>query len=257
MLKKMIVLLLALVSLGFAGYGNLLEQDFKLITKDVDQVAAPGVPGPICIFKPFVVPVVVSGDFGSQQVVAAAGRTRTGRFFCFGHNGYLSPKSIQEADTSKLMENVVKWLAQTDGQAKVAIVDNKPLTQLFKDAYYDAQDVSFDQTEKILESDILVFYGGSLKEKDKAVVANMLDSGKGVMTAFLGWGWKSLNPGQSLTEDCVVNSFYSQYGVVWADGYCDKNASGLLNTLKEPIAELNSFLAFDMINKVRPDAPRL
>ncbi|OXU15832.1 M60 family metallopeptidase [Sedimentisphaera salicampi] len=257
MIKKAITASLMLSAVCLGGYGELLKQDFAKLTENVEEVASPGVPGPVCIFRPYTIPLCLSGNYGGQKVAAAAGRTREGRFVCFGHGGYLNPSEIEKADTSVLFENCVKWLAGTEGRAKVAVVGNKPLCELFEKSHYDARNLNFSDTEKIMDSDLLVFDAGKLKKEQFELLDKYLKQGNGIMTAMLGWGWKQIHGGKDLREDCPANEFFSQYGVVWADGYLEPNENGHMAAADELKESLNSLLAFEQMKKLKESENKL
>ena len=53
------------------------------------EIAAPGVPGPICVYGKDAWVVAVGGDGKLAAAVVAAGRLGKGRVVAFGHGGYL------------------------------------------------------------------------------------------------------------------------------------------------------------------------
>ncbi|AQQ08702.1 hypothetical protein L21SP3_00491 [Sedimentisphaera cyanobacteriorum] len=257
MIKKTITAFLMLAAVCIGGYGELLKKDFAKLTENVQETASPGVPGPVCIFRPYTIPICVSGNYGGQKAAAAAGRTREGRFVCFGHGGYLNPSEIKKADTSVLFENCVKWLAGTEGRAKAAVIGNKPLCKLFEESHYDARNVSFSDTDKIMDSDLLVFDAGGLKKQHFKLLDKYLKDGNGIMTAMLGWGWKQVHSGKDLREECPANDFFSQYGVVWADGYLEPNKNGFMDSPDKLRESLNSLLAFEQMKKLKKSDDKL
>ena len=61
------------------------DNDVAKLLDGVAEIAAPGVPGPLCVFGAKAFPVV-AGKIGEQQAaVVAASRLVTGRIVAFGH----------------------------------------------------------------------------------------------------------------------------------------------------------------------------
>ncbi|MGE4285640.1 MAG: M60 family metallopeptidase [Phycisphaerae bacterium] len=246
MRKTCFYTIFALATAAFAAYSPVLTADIADITEGVESIAAPGVPGRLSLFKPFVAPIATDNTL--SQPTAAIGRTRTGRFLCFAHDGYFNPSEIARADTARFYENAIKWLTGREGRAKIAVIDNQPLTDLFIDSRYDAVCITFDNRDEILASDLLVFRGGKLREKDIDTAKEMFLRGKSIMTGLPGWGWRQLNAGKDLSE-CALNKLFVDYGLFFADGYSDAGESHTFAVLKEPVQSLNAAVAYEKLLK--------
>ena len=101
MLKVSIIFLLTAVSFA-AGQTLNSEGDvnLELLLKNVNEIAAPGVPGPLCVYGERAFPVA-TGNTGDtiHEPVIAAGKMGKGRVVAFGHTGYLDVNSLKIADT--------------------------------------------------------------------------------------------------------------------------------------------------------------
>ncbi|MBE3070199.1 MAG: hypothetical protein IMZ66_08170, partial [Planctomycetes bacterium] len=86
------------------------EKDAALLLDGVGRLAAPGAPGPLCVFgdKAFAVVAGKSGEDLREPVVAAA-RLGAGRVVAFGHDGYFEAGGLAAADTGQFMLNAVRW----------------------------------------------------------------------------------------------------------------------------------------------------
>src|SRR4051812_805188 len=99
-----VVLLILMVSCVAARGG-----EREAIVKDVHVIAAPGLPGTVCVIggEAFV---VVDGSTdgkvaGLRQAVIAATRFGKGSVVLFGHDGYFNPGALTEGETTPLLAN--------------------------------------------------------------------------------------------------------------------------------------------------------
>ena len=102
------------------------EQDVEFLLDGVQEIAAPGVPGPLSVFGEKAFAVVAAGPDTARQPVVAAGRMGAGRVVAFGHTGYLGNHKLYETgQTGCLMVNAVRWAAgqksHSAGSPKVGV----------------------------------------------------------------------------------------------------------------------------------------
>ena len=205
----------------FGGDVFATEADLEVLLDGVSQIAAPGVPGPLCAFGrgSFVVATAPSGDVRLPVVVA--GRMVRGRVVAFGHTGYFDGSSLASYDTGKLMANAVRWSAGRSQQPRVAVRKKKGLLEYLKKNGINAE--VFDDSDwagKLRRYNVLCISPGSLSTDAKlAAVSNFIRSGGGVIFADLGWGWSQINSKKSLWKDHAGNRLLSPMGIVWTDGY--------------------------------------
>src|SRR5256885_13650476 len=85
------------------------------IVKDVHVIAAPGLPGTVCVIGAEAFVVVDGGTDGKvaglRQGVIAATRHGKGSVVLFGHDGYFNPGALKEGDTTPLLLNLIRWAA--------------------------------------------------------------------------------------------------------------------------------------------------
>lgn len=199
------------------------DNHLKILLDGVSEIAAPGVPGPLCVFGEKAFAVVMAGKKNSQEPVVAGCEYKKGRVVAFGHGGYLGAETLKTADTGRLMLNAIKWTAQTPTSVgrKIGVYKNKGLTKFLTEKGMDVKNVDLEQLKMI---DLLVADAMHVPEKHIDQVADFVAGGKGLITAALGWGWKQLNPGKSLPEDCNANKLLAEMGIVWADGYSNRTS---------------------------------
>jgi len=162
----------------------------------VTRIAAPGVPGPLSVVGDKAWPVVAVPGDGHLHPVVAAARYGKGRVVAFGHSGYLDPKTQARNDTRRLVSNAIRWA----GGDPVVIRDLPK------------------ELERI---GVLVMRPAVTLKTDADIerVRAFVRGGGGLVVAGLGWGWKQLNPGKSLSADHPGNRLLAPMGIVWADGY--------------------------------------
>ncbi len=203
--------------------------DSRFLLNGVEEIAAPGVPGPLCIFgdRAFVVATAnVSG--ACQAPVVAAARLGRGRVAAFGHGGYFGRGSLDTADTGRLVVNTVRWVAGKKKPAaiRVALFHQGGLLAYLKEMGFEAEALAGRPSRESLEPfDAVCFFPTSLSGKAEIdAVREYVRGGGGLLVADLGWGWLQLNPGKSLVADHQGNLLLAPAGVVWADGYLQRNS---------------------------------
>jgi len=216
----------------------------NVLLSGIRGIAAPGAPGPLCVFGPKSYPVVL-GKYGKDQqaAVVAAGEWGKGRVVAFGHTGYLDAKTLDDADTARLLVNAIGWSAGRARIArqpvKVATVRQPKLAALLAGQSIDATDIDSSKIESAAGSiDVFVLNTGDIKSQAIAdALLEHVKRGHGLILASLGWGWKQLNPGKSLIDDHPGNRLLAPLGIAWADGTLDRtNATGY--SVGEPVPPL-------------------
>lgn len=198
--------------------------DAKRLLDGVRQIAAPGVPGPLCVFGPNAFPVVVGkADGNVLQPVVAAGRLAKGRVVAFGHTGYLDAPTLKIADTGKLFAHAVRWASgesSTEGSTLRVAVRRQPGVAEFL-AEHGLRAVALearDWTAKLKFAQVVCLRPANLSEEEVAAVSTFVKGGGGLVAADLGWGWLQLHPGKNLQADHPGNRLLAPAGILWADG---------------------------------------
>ncbi|MFC1715780.1 hypothetical protein ACFL6S_19080 [Candidatus Poribacteria bacterium] len=129
-------------------------KDLEILLDEVNEIAAPGVPGPLCVFGEQAFPVVVGGDKLREPIVAA-GRMGKGRVVAFGHTGYLNVNSLKTADTGRLMINSLRWAADNDNP-RIAVYRKPGLVTFLRGQGLEAELLRGDGwTDKLGSFDVL------------------------------------------------------------------------------------------------------
>jgi hypothetical protein len=207
------------------------EADSAPLLDGVRQIAAPGVPGPLCVATARAFPVVVGRLGGERQAaVIAAGRIEKGRVVAFGHTGYFDGPTLDAAETGVLVANAVRWASGRAGRkgaaVRVAAIRRPALAAFLKKADFAAQEVDGKKLLGGLESfDVVCLDANETADPPLAeALLRFVQGGKGVLMTSLGWGWLQLHPGKTLVADHPGNRFLARAGIAWADGYLERTA---------------------------------
>ncbi|MFH1747415.1 MAG: M60 family metallopeptidase [Planctomycetota bacterium] len=209
------------------GSASADDADLRVLLNGVSEIAAPGVPGPLCVFGDQAFPVAVgrSGQEVNEPVVAAA-RVEHGRVVAFGHDGYLGSEALTKADTGRLVVNSVLWAAGQRGDRKdalrVGVHKHPALAALLSVHGAKVERLNGERwTRNLSEFDVICCSTHVLSETDIGRVKRYVHDGGGMITAGLGWGWLQLNPDRELDEH-PGNKLLTTSGIIWNDGYLKK-----------------------------------
>lgn len=226
------------------------KSDLTFLLDGVKEIASPGVPGPICVFGELALPVVAGHFGGARAPVCAATRFGNGRVFSFGHGGYFG--SMDVADTGRLMLNAVRWVAgKTAADApspRVAVVQMNGLGEWLKSQGFQAESLDAAQWRESQEPfNVLCMDTFAFSAKDEKRIADFVESGGGLVTSGLAWGWLQLNPGKSLLSDHVGNQVLVRMGLAFADGYMGKTSEKGYDATSPPPEHCHAGRAFDAL----------
>ncbi len=257
---KATVIYLSLIISTF-GIASEIDSHLQLLHKDVKTIGIAGSPGQLCVFgeKSFV--VIPGGEKDAEVALVAATQYDKGRIIAFGHNGYLTPKTMEQADTLTFTKNCINWSAGIKDEPVVGVYQNKKLTAYLKKQEINAQNIGLDKIAKI---DCIIISAGKINKDNIAVLKKHVSQGKGLITAGTGWGWIQLNKGKSLARDFAANQLLVPMGLVFANGMAKKTANKgyLAKTIQQDL--LNASKAFDIAlansktpKKIKPQAKQI
>ncbi len=204
-------------------------RDIEFLLEGVDEIAAPGVPGPLSVFGERAFAIVVAGPDSARQPVVAAGRMGAGRVVAFGHTGYLgSDKVYGTGQTGHLMVNSVRWAAGQKSHAakspRIGVYRQPGTLEYLKSQKLDAAALEGPQwLDKLRFCDVLCIDPVGLSDQQQiARVEQFVAEGGGLIAAGLGWGWLQLNPGKNLVDHHPGNRLLRRAGIAWSDGYLNR-----------------------------------
>src|SRR5260221_6839377 len=213
-----LILLILLVS-GVAAQGG--ERD--AIIKDVHLIAAPGLPGTVCVIGAQAF-VVVDGATdgkvaGLRQGVIAATRHGKGSVVLFGHDGYFNPGALKEGDTTPLLVNLIRWAAREIAKPRVGVVDSPQLAEYLTGQGIDATTLARGEWAAKLADYAVVFFPLSTPKDagDAAAIRRYVEGGGAAFLAGTGWGWLQTHPGLTLAEH-PLNQMLAEIGLALGDG---------------------------------------
>ena len=219
--------------------------DRAALLKDVQNIDAPGLPGPICVFGPRAFAVIAgkgSGKNAPAMPVVAAARFGEGRVVAFGHDGYLLTASLQTADTGKLFANAIAWVRPDAVKPEVVVFRSSLLAAHLEKAGFKIVPGTLG---KLAHDQVLVLAVMDLSNTEIEAVSQFVQAGGGLVCAALGWGWQQLNPKKELAVDMSLNRLLAPVGLIWTEGEAGRTAGkgyAATNTLS-PL--LNASTALD------------
>ena len=201
------------------------EADRAAILEGVREIAAPGVPGTVCVFGEDAFAVVVGRAGRVVEPVVAACRIGKGRAVGFGHDGYLGRGALDVGDTGRLMLNAVRWAAGKPSP-RVAVRGLQELLAFFREHGLSAEPLDGpDWLDRLANYNVLCIHAGALPMPDEAPqIVEYLRSGGGLITAHTGWGWLQLSPGKSLATDFAATRLLAPAGLIWGDGMLERTS---------------------------------
>ncbi len=184
----------------------------------VEKVARPGLPGVVSAISPSSVVFLMGQDGRVEVPVASAGRLGRGRVAAFGHGSYLSQDASQEADTGKLLSNVIQWCSGRAGKIRVGYIERADQGWISRLGF---EPISV--TRNTLESDLKRVDVAILPASfESSVIENYVRNGGGLITAHTPWGWMQLNPGKDLATQMPMQGLLHQAGLSFSDGTAER-----------------------------------
>ncbi|MBC7286627.1 MAG: hypothetical protein H5T86_00990 [Armatimonadetes bacterium] len=222
--------------------------DLDALLDGVREIAAPGVPGTLCVFGDNAFAVVVGRSGRAFEPVVAACRIGKGRAVGFGHDGYLGQGALDVADTGRLMLNAVRWAAAKPSP-RVAVRGLQELLAFFREHGLPAEPLDGDDwLERLGDYDVLCIHAGGLPMPDQAPqLVKYLRSGGGLITAHTGWGWLQLSPGKCLATDFPATQLLAPGGLIWGDGTLNRTSAKGFSAEARPSELTNASRALDAL----------
>ena len=200
--------------------GSRLVADLDALLDGVAGIAAPGLPGAMCVYGPDAFPAVVGPTGGGHAPVVAAGRWQVGRVVALGHDGYFDRATLETADTGRLVTNALRWAAGVGAQAGprigvVSSVGRGELRAWLHQTGHDAVEIALTP-ESLAGVDVVAATLWNESAPELEALSAFVRSGGGLVTAATGWGWADLHPAQDLVKDFSANRLLAPVGIQWA-----------------------------------------
>ncbi len=209
-----------------AGQGAASEAgSIDLLLDGVSEIAAPGVPGPLCVYGDAFA-VAVGGAAGDTvEAVAAAAPFGAGKVLAFGHGGYFGPESLDTADTGRLIENAVRWAVADlppSGLIRIGVIGSDPLVGWLRErGYAGAEAIGVDA----LDGHHVVFFGPwNQSEMEIAALAEYARGGGTLILATTGWGWAQLHPALDVQTEFSGNRLLAEVGIQWPYDWLERTS---------------------------------
>jgi hypothetical protein len=215
----------ALCLAGLAAVAADGATDLAALTEGVAEIAAPGIPGPVCVVGKGAFAVVGGRSEGVQAAMVAGGAAGAGRVVAFGHDGYLAAEAIATADTGRLWLNAVRWVGRGE-TPKIAVVQADELA-----AYLSGKGLAVTRmtvaelAPPLAEVQVVCVNAHHLRAPAQVdALAALLARGGGVVLAATGWGWVQLNPGQAINRDFLGNLLLAPAGLAFSAAMSERTS---------------------------------
>ncbi|MBC8139461.1 MAG: hypothetical protein H8F28_26585 [Fibrella sp.] len=216
----------------------------------VREVAAPGVPGSVCVYSKSAFPVVVASSGEYREAVVAAAMYGKGRGVAFGHDGYFAADALGTGDTGKLLFNSIRWAAGGRMYPRVGVLAKRQggVVALLKarGGVLVAVLPEKGSAKRLKEFDVIVGTFSDVPEAEHAAYTAFAKAGGGLVGAETGWGWLSLHPGKTLSEN-GGNHIFAGMGLLWTGGMLERTTKRGFTTT-EPLPDgINASNALDAL----------
>jgi len=209
------------------------------LLEGVERVAAPGVPGPLCVYGDAMAMPIVAGDSGggTRLPVVATARLGQGWVVAFGHGGYLDQAVLDTADTGQLFQNALRWAAGRRADPTVGVVSAQGAA-----AYLRAKGFAVDEIGLDALGGHQAIVLGPWAESDAEVeaLAAYVRAGGGLVAAATGWGWAQLNPDKDLRREFAGNRLLAEAGIQWANSWLGETDPAGGYTASAPPSDLTA-----------------
>ncbi len=262
----MIILLVSSATLALSGFAD--SDDQKFLLNGVSQIAAPGMPGAICVFGDQAFPVV-AGESDPRAPVVAAARFGKGRVVAFGHTGYFDAGTLKIGETGRLFANAARWAAaktqETDPAPRVATIGQGGLTDWLRAQKFSAENLGGNQWWERLDGFDVVCHrlSGSSPAEIEALTM-FVKNGGGLIVTETPWGWLQGSGGRDLPRGYPGTPLMAAAGLAWSDAGLGRTSKIGFEASSPPSdfchagRSLDALLAHDKgEKKLKPDALKL
>jgi len=208
------------------------------LVKDVPEISTPGIPGPLCVYGPRAIPVIVDTKGPHQMPLVAVAEFGRGRLVAFAHDGYFSNLLEQHAATGQLMLNLVRWSAGSadgGGPIKVGVRGHDAVQKFLGPHQIEVVRLSgSDWTTKLGDCATVVTHLEDCSAEQLDQVEHYIREGGAVISTALVWGWLQSHAGADPRVDHPANRLFAKAGIVWADGYAASHSGAKVAARAEP-----------------------
>ena len=201
--------------------------DLDALLDGVAEIAAPGVPGLLCVYGPEALPVIVGAPSEGavsadvRAPVVAAARWQDGRVVALGHDGYFVRSTLETADTGSLMMNALHWASGETSSAgpRIGVAGASELRAWLSETGHDAIEVGLTP-ESLQTVDVVAVGLWKQSEPEIEALSTFVRGGGGLVTVSVGWAWaRRLYPDRDLVTDHPGNRLLASVGIQWADDH--------------------------------------
>ncbi|MBO7684305.1 MAG: M60 family metallopeptidase [Kiritimatiellae bacterium] len=203
------------------------------------KVSGGSVPGSVLAAFRNAVPLAYGHADGNVCSVAAAAEAGRGRVVAFGHGSLVST-----ADNAAFVRECVSWLAKGGKVRRIYVDGSVPFRPA--DGVETVLVKGYGELESLPADAVFATAPDSHPLKDAPLLSAFARRGGGVLSTVIGWGWKQVSGGKSVSSENAFNAAMGEFGlfasdaVVWParDGvYPVIGAEGLPGTVGEEVLD--------------------
>ncbi|MFM1802862.1 MAG: hypothetical protein RJA81_2214 [Planctomycetota bacterium] len=231
----------------------------RILLKDLEKVASPGLPGAVSAFNQRSFALILGRSGKNLQPVIAAGELpgrNPGRIVLFGHDGYLDRSAFDAHDTGKLITRLTRWAAEKPESSRtrsqpvrIGLISRHNLSDSYQADGMQVRLISGDWTKQINSVDVLVMTAGDVRSTEQAqILSRFLAKGGGLLFGITGWGWEQISGGKKLVDAMPLSPLLAEAGLAVTSQTAE--ATGNQAMLVVPINDLNTAHAGLALNRL-------
>ena len=224
----------------------------KVLLNDVPEISTGGIPGPLCVYGPRALPVVVESKGAHRMPFVAVADHGRGRLVAFAHGSFLGELPEQHAGTGQLVLNLIRWAggpepkgrsgspkgaqAGSGGGFPIGVRGMDRLQKFL--GQHQAQVVPLtdkDWTNRLRLCRVVIAPLEDCTPEQIRKLEQYVYDGGAVISAALVWGWLQSHPSASPPVDHPANRLFSKAGIVWADGYAETHSGAKVAVSANPV----------------------
>lgn len=209
----------------------------------------------MCVWTPRGAILVAGGPEGRREPFAALAAAGKGRVVLFGHNGFLTSRSLAIADSGRLLEQSLRWASGPGAESpRIGIRRNSDLAAWLRGRGFeiDALDDA-DWTTRLPAVRALVWNPDDAPDATLDAVRSFIAAGGGFVAGATGWGWRQLH-GDAPIHAYAGNRLLAPFGMGWSSNTVSAGKDALFATAPAPGELLNAAVALHRLSE-RRDAP--
>ncbi|MCA9285977.1 MAG: M60 family metallopeptidase [Phycisphaerales bacterium] len=223
-----------------AAAGEPTAADQTALLDGVKVIATVGTPGSLVCFGTDAFPVVIGDTGNGSAAVVAATRAGHGRIVAFGHGGYAGATTLAAADTGRLLENAVGWVANLSttrrAPGRVGVWKGEGLEPLLTAKGFEVVPLPRDAggwARAVRGLDVVCCFSPDLSPQQVEVLRRHALGGGGLVLGQTAWGWQQGHHDADVRTN-PLNRLVMPFGLAWTSGTLSPTLDGAFDASGPP-----------------------